>query len=218
MNTVVPTLSFSKLVATSGEILFVFNGIAYNPATNTTRPIADQIDGRFYLENTKKAIRFESVVDANFTTIDQKIRTTNVNTGASTLSEGVKINCGSMTSGIDIANYQDSKVLIVGGTFGGSVEVADACIYDPETNTFTKIAPATSKRGNRQSTARLPNGKIFVGGQTSELFDPTTNTFTPFSPSPLLIGTTRFEPEQIAVISSNKLLFVSNARVVLLSF
>jgi hypothetical protein len=86
---------------------------------------------------------------------------------------------------------QNGKVLIVGGSIGGSdepVATASAELYDPETGTFATTGSMGAARSGHVATL-LPDGKVLVAGglggpafsflQSAEIFDPSVGTFMP---------------------------------------
>jgi hypothetical protein len=80
----------------------------------------------------------------------------------------------------------DGRVLITGGTDGGSL-LASAEIYNPSTGAFTSVGNMGAARKGHTAT-QLSNGRILMAGgysgsylDTAELFDPTSNTFTTIS-------------------------------------
>jgi hypothetical protein len=79
----------------------------------------------------------------------------------------------------------DGKVLIAGGSDGGTGARASADVYDPATGTFTRTGDMTRGRSQHSATL-LPNGKVLIAGgivgtemiRTAELYDPATGKFT----------------------------------------
>lgn len=94
----------------------------------------------------------------------------------------------------------DGRVLLAGGwAWGYSVEwdteiqepLALTEAYDPQTDTWSALAPMTTRR-ERHGAALLPSGKVLVAGgrsmnegteffttDSAEIFDPATNTWSP---------------------------------------
>ena len=77
----------------------------------------------------------------------------------------------------------DGKVLIVGGSSGGS-RLATAEVYDPESGTWSTTGSMASPRVNHTATL-LNGGKVLVAGgygdnplETVEVFDPATGTWS----------------------------------------
>jgi len=76
------------------------------------------------------------------------------------------------------------KVLVMGGTAGGSLAAPE--LYDPTANTWTATGGLTSASARQRHTATLlPNGKVLIAGgynsgslNTSRIYDPATNTWT----------------------------------------
>ena len=75
----------------------------------------------------------------------------------------------------------DGKVLVTGGSGGAdfddeSLPVKVPELYDPDTNTWTKLAPAVDYRGYHSTTLLLPDGRVLTGGgrnrRTAEIFSP----------------------------------------------
>jgi hypothetical protein len=103
----------------------------------------------------------------------------------------------------------DGKVLIAGGTTGGSTPGTNvsntAELFDPVAGTFTAISPGTMTAPRTSHTANLlPNGKVMIAGgynggvsgvpgspawnNTAELFDPASGTFTSLLPNTMSSG------------------------------
>jgi hypothetical protein len=75
----------------------------------------------------------------------------------------------------------DGKVLVTGGSSGADFDdetqpVKVPELYDPETNTWTKLAPAAEYRGYHSAALLLPDGRVLTGGgryrHTTEIFSP----------------------------------------------
>lgn len=75
----------------------------------------------------------------------------------------------------------DGKVLVTGGSSGSAFDdstqpVKVPELYDPETNTWTKLAPAADYRGYHSTAILLPDGRVLTGGghnrHTTEIFTP----------------------------------------------
>ncbi|MBC8255285.1 MAG: hypothetical protein H8E35_14830 [Ardenticatenia bacterium] len=84
--------------------------------------------------------------------------------------------------GSQTAPLQDGRVLIVGGSSGGTF-LASAEIYDPVDDTFTLTRHPMQYARWRHVAAPLPNGRVLVAGGrdydfTAELFDPDTGSFS----------------------------------------
>lgn len=88
----------------------------------------------------------------------------------------------------------DGRVLLTGGWFEGSPGInnvrASAEVFDPATNTFTRVGDMTKQRADHAALL-LPDGRVLVTGGSrlltpdfledlddAEVFDPTTNTFS----------------------------------------
>ncbi|MCY1078725.1 galactose oxidase-like domain-containing protein [Archangium lansingense] len=75
----------------------------------------------------------------------------------------------------------DGKVLVTGGSSGEDFDDDDLPVkvpelYDPDTNTWTKLAPAVDYRGYHSTALLLPDGRVLTGGgrnrRTAEIFTP----------------------------------------------
>jgi hypothetical protein len=75
----------------------------------------------------------------------------------------------------------DGKVLVTGGSSGEDFDdetlpVKVPELYDPDTNTWTKMAPAADYRGYHATALLLPDGRVLTGGgrdqRTAEIFSP----------------------------------------------
>ncbi|WP_257458983.1 galactose oxidase-like domain-containing protein [Archangium lipolyticum] len=75
----------------------------------------------------------------------------------------------------------DGKVLVSGGSSGSDFDdetlpVKVPELYDPDTNTWTKLAPAADYRGYHSAALLLPDGRVLTGGgrnlRTVEIFSP----------------------------------------------
>lgn len=75
----------------------------------------------------------------------------------------------------------DGKVLVTGGSSSDefddeSLPVKVPELFDPETNTWTKLAPATDYRGYHSTALLLPDGRVLTGGgrnrRSMEIFSP----------------------------------------------
>jgi galactose oxidase len=75
----------------------------------------------------------------------------------------------------------DGKVLVTGGSSGqdfddDTLPVKVPELYDPETNVWTKLAPAADYRGYHSTALLLPDGRVLTGGgrnrHTTEIFTP----------------------------------------------
>ena len=75
----------------------------------------------------------------------------------------------------------DGKVLVTGGSSGEDFDddsrpVKVPELYDPDTNTWTKLAPAVDYRGYHSAALLLPDGRVLTGGgrnrRTTEIFSP----------------------------------------------
>ncbi|WP_157232222.1 Kelch repeat-containing protein [Hyalangium minutum] len=102
----------------------------------------------------------------------------------------------------------NGKVLVTGGTHGGSA-LAAAEVYDPASGTWSAAGSMLSSRDMHKAT-RLPNGQILVtGGQngsylaTAELFDPASGSW---SAAPLMASTRR---EHTATLLNNGKVLIS---------
>lgn len=92
----------------------------------------------------------------------------------------------------------DGRVMVVGGHVAAAVGLPDTSIFDPKTNTWSKVAPMTNARWYPTATL-LGDGKVFVMGGDNlvekqagvphafydssiptlpEVYDPITNTWT----------------------------------------
>jgi hypothetical protein len=73
----------------------------------------------------------------------------------------------------------DGRVLMAGGSRGGTTKEASAEIYDAEAATFTDVSPMATGRSSHTAT-QLPSGLVLVAGggdATAELFDPALGRF-----------------------------------------
>jgi hypothetical protein len=75
----------------------------------------------------------------------------------------------------------DGKVLVTGGSSGSDFDdetlpVKVPELFDPSTNTWTKLAPAAEYRGYHSTAVLLPDGRVLTGGgrnrRTAEIFSP----------------------------------------------
>ncbi|PTL76930.1 galactose oxidase-like domain-containing protein [Vitiosangium sp. GDMCC 1.1324] len=75
----------------------------------------------------------------------------------------------------------DGKVLVTGGSSGSDFDddnqpVKVPELYDPDTDTWTKLAPAADYRGYHSTALLLPDGRVLTGGgrnrHTAEIFTP----------------------------------------------
>ena len=75
----------------------------------------------------------------------------------------------------------DGKVLVTGGSSGSDFDdetlpVKTPELYDPQTDTWTKLAPQAEYRGYHATTLLLPDGRVLSAGgrkrRTAELFTP----------------------------------------------
>ncbi len=75
----------------------------------------------------------------------------------------------------------DGKVLVTGGSSGADFDdetlpVKVPELYDPDTNTWTKLNPAVDYRGYHATALLLPDGRVLTGGgrnqRTTEIFSP----------------------------------------------
>lgn len=75
----------------------------------------------------------------------------------------------------------DGKVLVTGGSTGEDFDdpsqpVKVPELYDPETNVWTKLAPAADYRGYHSTALLVPDGRVITGGgrnrHTVEIFTP----------------------------------------------
>ncbi|HEY1524470.1 MAG TPA: kelch repeat-containing protein [Solirubrobacteraceae bacterium] len=91
------------------------------------------------------------------------------------------------------------KVLIAGGERFGGVALDSASVWDPSTGKFTPTANHMSTAHVQGFSARLPDGRVLVGGGFSEpaahpptetnkvdIYDPATNKWTTVSPLPAM--------------------------------
>ena len=125
---------------------------------------------------------------------------------------------------VALALLNDGRVLLVGANY--NKEPGNAEIYDPKTNSFTKVGDQVYPRFYRAATT-LNDGRVLVTGGTgvyygysynkkettkpiignAEIFDPKTNTFTAINP--LNIG--RSQHESI-LLSNGKVLITGGNR------
>lgn len=75
----------------------------------------------------------------------------------------------------------DGKILVTGGSAGSDFDDATQPVktpelYDPETNTWTRLAPQAEYRGYHSTTLLLPDGRLLSAGgrkrHTAEIFTP----------------------------------------------
>jgi N-acetylneuraminic acid mutarotase len=92
-------------------------------------------------------------------------------------------------SGAVAATLPNGQVLIAGGYGAGSATASSAELFNPSTDTFTKLTdPGQSLTEPREYAvaAALPNGEVLIAGgeqkeralSSAELFHPSTDTFT----------------------------------------
>jgi hypothetical protein len=90
-------------------------------------------------------------------------------------------------TGYSVTLLPSGKVLVIGGSYGGSEEVGRSVdIYDPATNRWTAAAPMTYPRYGHTATL-MPDGKVLVIGgnqdllasKIPELYDLAKNTWLP---------------------------------------
>src|SRR5262245_3067457 len=105
---------------------------------------------------------------------------------------GTFIPIGNMTTprhGHTATLLLNGKVLITGGQDSTSgtlrLELASAELFDPDTETFTRIGDMTMPRRFHSATL-LPDGRVLIAGgdgyvrrtpRTAEIYDPSTETF-----------------------------------------
>jgi hypothetical protein len=105
------------------------------------------------------------------------------------------------------AGLPSGKVLIAGGFAFTPKEhsLKTAELFDPETNSFSKLASEMVTARDGPAAALLPNGKVLiVGGEavpgkilkSAELFDPATNAFEKLGPESI-VG--RYQPVAVAL-------------------
>jgi hypothetical protein len=76
-------------------------------------------------------------------------------------------------------------VLVVGGSDDVPEDIAVAEIYDPEAETWTRVAPMSTPRIDHTATL-LPSGEVLVAGgysgssmlASAEVFDPGSGTWS----------------------------------------
>lgn len=83
---------------------------------------------------------------------------------------------------------QDGRVLIAGGDIGSRTIVADAEIYDPQTNQFTKLTEKMNVARYKHDAVVLSDGRVLIFGgsdardwrgrlKSAEIFDPSKGEF-----------------------------------------
>ncbi len=108
----------------------------------------------------------------------------------------------------------DGRVLVAGGEVDGSLRIASADIFDPQSNKWTTTGSMAQPRSGAMS-ALLPDGRVIVVGglgattplASSEIYDPQTGTWSS-GPS---MSTPR-DSGAIVTLPSRKLLVVGGAQ------
>ncbi|MBA2736398.1 MAG: hypothetical protein H0U50_06355 [Pyrinomonadaceae bacterium] len=79
----------------------------------------------------------------------------------------------------------NGKVLVAGGFAGDENSLADAEVFDPQTNTFSSAGNMSVARAGHSATL-LPDGKVLIAGgyndsylDSAEIYDANTGKFTP---------------------------------------
>jgi len=78
---------------------------------------------------------------------------------------------------LNTAILPDGKVLVAGGTSDEDITpVYPAEMFDPQTNTWTEMAPLRTRRGYHSSMVLLPDGRVVMAGSNG---NPTAEVYSP---------------------------------------
>jgi len=76
----------------------------------------------------------------------------------------------------------DGRIYVIGGFANGNIQLSNMDAYDPETDTWSSLAPLPAPRAGRLAAVTAPDGRIYaIGGITGVTTGATVNVYDPCS-------------------------------------
>src|SRR5437899_12959302 len=84
--------------------------------------------------------------------------------------------CGAATTG------REGRIYVIGGFANGNEQLSNAEAYDPETDTWSSLAPLPAPRAGKLAAVTAPDGRIYaIGGITGVTTGATVDVYDPCS-------------------------------------